>query len=204
MTHTFIQKNGYINEKRMSEFLFPDKKSKVDKSVSTPSAQYTKLCNSGNQGETLIKTILHKRNSILKSEPKLWYIIDLLINSGCRITEILSINSTDILPNGTVKIKALKGGQNRIIASSDARDYLINCRTNCVNPFMDYNRFYIYRTFKKIGIKYVHSGNTKDSVTHAFRHANTEIQRKANVESNVIKAQLGHKKKSTQKHYGRG
>jgi integrase len=174
----------------------------VDNSLPSPIAQNTKLCSPGNQGEQLITLVLSKREAILNEDKILWYIIDLLINSGCRVSEILSITPNDILLNGTVKINALKGGKNRIISSSDGRDYLINCRAIGKYPFMDYNRYYVYRAFKKWGISYVVKGNTNTAVTHAFRHANTELQRASNIEKEIIQSQLGHTSKSTQEHYG--
>lgn len=198
----FVRKNGQIDEKKLFEHLNPQGSLVSDTAVPTPTAQTTKLCTGLNQGESLINDILTKRKEIIKKDRLLWYIVDLMLNSGCRISEILSIKPHNILLNGSVKIQASKGGNNRIISSSDARNYLIDCKSSGNHPFMDYNRFYIYRAFKKWGIGYVVNGNCNKAVTHAIRHANTEVQREGKVEKSIIQSQLGHTNESTQSHYG--
>jgi len=202
--HDFIRANGTIDQSKLEKHLHPYTAINKDKSVVSPSTQNTKLCKVETNNDNLISEILSKKDGILKQDKKMWFIIDLLINSGCRISEILQINACDILSNGSVKINALKGGHPRIISSSDAREYLMHCKMIPTAPFQDYNRFFVYRQFKKWGIRYVNNSNHNVAVTHAFRHINTKAQRDGDISKDIIQKELGHTNTHTQTHYGRG
>lgn len=176
-------------------------KSRRFKPVSKPSAQTIKLCETGEDLESLLKGVLAKRDYILKEHKLLWYIIELQLSGGLRIAEVLSIMPGQILPTGHVLIKGKKGSSSRIVYTSDARGYLVRCRNNSVLPFMDYDRYWVYREYKKLGIGTKFKGKGNASVTHFFRQLNARLQQMSDVELENIGTFLGHKSQQSTQYY---
>jgi len=174
-----------------------------NKSVSNPSAQYTNLCDVGKQ-ETLVLTKAKALIDLyISTSPVLSYLIALQMFYGLRISEVLGISSGDILFNGSIALRTLKNGENRIITPTIGLDYFVRCRSSGIKPFQDYNRFWIYRLYKAHNIILDNGFNNKKSVTHSFRHINTTLLRRDDVDKDIIKKSLGHKSEKTQIHYGR-
>jgi hypothetical protein len=75
-------------------------------------------------------------------------------------------------------------------------------RANKINPFIELDRYFVYRIYKKAGISTESSGLINKSVTHAFRHmAAKEIRVHSNSNEFVTTA-LHHKSNKSQEHYG--
>lgn len=140
------------------------------KSVQKPSAHTAILCSVPGAGNPLLIKAL-----TLSSDKSHWpiplrVIIDLQLRLGLRISEVLKITPRDLMPLGRVRIRSSKRGKDRIVNYQDSFGYLEKCNNLSIVPFMDYDRFFIYRAYKKEGIMMYHSKGKKYSVTHLFRH----------------------------------
>lgn len=124
-------------------------------------------------------------------------------HSGCRITEILNIKASDITLNGEVYIRALKRGQNRVIFSSEARDYLIKSKVNNLDPFRDCNRFTARRVLQGIGIGRRKKGRQVTSVTHIFRDEYIKRMRSIEMNERDRSNTIGHKSIKSTESYGK-
>lgn len=140
------------------------------KSVSTSIGQTTKLEHVNGQLISGLKDIYTYRDSLLKSNRLLWYIIELQIHGCLRISEVLEIKPSDIMANGQVLIKSKKGSNHKVVSVSDGSRYLISCRHNSVYPFQGISRQYVGREYIKLGISIPNVLGVKNATTHAIRH----------------------------------
>ncbi len=124
-------------------------------------------------------------------------------HSGCRITEILNITQDDITLNGEVYIRALKRGQNRVIFSSEARQYLVKSKRNNLAPFRDCNRFTARRILQAIGVGKRKKGRQVDSITHIFRDEYMKRMRSINMNERDRSNTIGHKSTKSTEAYGK-
>lgn len=119
-------------------------------------------------------------------------LIHLQLMTGLRISEILNITAKDLKSYGRILINTLKKGKPRLVYYVDSYGYLDKCRALSVQPFANYDRYFIYRLYKKNGIQLATKMSSKMSVTHAFRHL-IAMQLAKEVESTAIVSQvLGH------------
>lgn len=98
----------------------------------------------------------------------LYYIAHLQFVYGLRISEVLNIQHHHISRQGFVLIKSRKGSQDRIVFAGDALDYFDRCKANKVDPFKNFNRYFVYRQYKKVGLISFQTSSSKDSVTHSL------------------------------------
>ena len=171
------------------------------KSVPNPSAQIAKVYGASEEVSKEIDRLLSSKESIKARSCELWYIIELLISSGARISEVLSISPVDIMRNGNVRVRGKKGSSDRIVVTRDSMDYMLRCRSVGKYPFQDWDRFRCYREFKLLGIGMRFPGKEKQSVTHFFRHAYNRMMKKEGIEQELRSSELGHKSRSNIKHY---
>ena len=170
-------------------------------SVSTPTDQITKLEQHNAHLISTVNDLYTYRDSLLKSNVILWYIIELQINGCLRISEVLDIKPSDIMANGQVIIHSKKGSQNKFVAVSDSARYLIQCRNNSVYPFQGITRQYIGRQYIKLGISIPNILGIKNATTHAIRHL-VVSQMSADGMSIEDQATItGHKKTDNLKYY---
>jgi len=172
-----------------------------NKSVKTPSAHNAILCEVQELFTPIIRKALFLSSKLSPWPISLRVLIDLQMRFGLRISEVLRINYSDLMPLGQIRIKASKRGKSRIINYSDDYDYLRFCRANGVKPFGDYDRFFIYREYKKQGIMLFHEKDKKYSVTHAFRHLLVTMLRNEVEDNSLISDVLGHKSRKSIESY---
>lgn len=170
-------------------------------SVSSPSGQTTKLEESRGQLITSIKDLYTFRDSLLKSNRLLWYIIELQINGCLRISEVLEIKPSDIMANGQVLIKSKKGSNHKVVSVSDGSRYLISCRQNFVYPFQGISRQYVGRQFIKLGISLPNVLGVKNATTHAIRHLVISDMAANGFDQEAQQIVSGHKRASNLKYY---
>jgi len=128
-------------------------------------------------------------------------VIDLLMFSGIRISELLRIDPWSILKSGHINVKGLKGSNDRIIIPVFSLFFWQGFMVQFL-PLVDlYSRFYFYRRFKKLGI-YTHYDSRKhQSITHFFRHRVINQLNDSGVPQKDISTFIGHKNKKTLKYY---
>lgn len=121
--------------------------------------------------------------------------------SGCRISDLLNVNYLSISPGLNISILQGKGSLPLIIQPVYFREYWVDVRVKRLIPMEGYNRFFMYRFYRKYGIGVNNGSGRNMSVTHAFRKQlaqdvysidNTEIR---------VQGALGHRSKKSTEHY---
>lgn len=128
-------------------------------------------------------------------------VIELLMLNGLRISEVLSIKPSDVLPNGYIRINGKKGSNDRLITSNYFRTHWQTSFISLLPLHLYYSRFYFYRLFKKIGIYGRYGSNKYNSVTHYFRHEIVLSMQKSGVDDQLISEFLGHKSSKSLLYY---
>jgi integrase len=197
-----LTKRNLINEKKLLASIRNNSFSESKKSVPNPSAQTTIPCVSRNE----VNSFNHFLNIALtdtKAQNKYLYRILLVMSIyGLRISEILNIKYTDITHDGLIKLKALKGSESRIIVVTEIKDYLLKCKSNGNDPFTQFNRFHIYRQFKKYNLIFNSNKSSHLSVTHSLRHIAIAKLRLEGMSENEIAQFTGHKNVKNLRYYG--
>lgn len=133
-------------------------------------------------------------------------ILTLFLNCGMRLSELCSINITDIRPDGSLKLLG-KGNKERIVYLNDAclnavNEYL-KVRPSAGIPADQANALFISRNKKRISnktVQYLVKGYLEKSglggqgfSTHKLRHtAATLMYQHGNVDIRILKEILGH------------
>lgn len=127
--------------------------------------------------------------------------IELIYRNGLRVSELLRIKGTDIMPNGSFIIRASKFSQNRIGFVVDNAEWLQSYRSYPSFIFADYNRHFVYYLFKRRGISSQIIGNQNKAVTHVLRHQAIENLLMATKDTAVTAQAIGHRSKRSTEHY---
>lgn len=170
-------------------------------SASNSTAQYTKLLSERSSLAPLISSITNIISPQSQYPLRLRILIELLFNSGIRISEALRIHSSDISQNGSVFIRGSKKSGDRFIYSSMFRLELLQLRSINAYLFADYSRFFVYRFLKSNGVFLAYSTGSNQSVTHAFRHIATSIDNSDISHLNALKSFINHKSAFSTLHY---
>jgi site-specific recombinase XerD len=112
---------------------------------------------------------------------------------GARISEVLRLKGSDILPNQQMRLKGLKGSNDRIVSTSLFSHELLPF-VNCASPvFFGIDRFYIYRIMRKANIGCSGHSKTKNRITHSLRanYINELFENMQDVDS--VAQIIGHK-----------
>lgn len=171
------------------------------KSVKNPFAHNANLCGVPTDTNPLMLKALYLSSSGSPWPPVLRSILELQLQHGLRISEVLRLRVVDLLSFSKVRIKTSKRGYNRIVSHHDGSGYLAKCKKFSIIPFADYNRFYIYREYRREGLMLFHSKDKKYSVTHLFRHLLLSQLNKEINEKELISKFIGHKKMESLKSY---
>jgi len=163
------------------------------KSGLNPGAHNTIPCRFRNVHQAIIDKALYLASSKSPWPIPLRTICDLQLQYGLRISEVLNITPYDLLTLGRIRIRSQKRGKDRIINYSDINNYLNFCRESSVYPFRDFNRFFVYREYKKQGLCIFHSKGKKSSITHSFRHIIAQLLDMEIENKEQISEFLGHK-----------
>ena len=175
----------------------------LTKSVSKRFAQTINVCEKAKAPPAEWLWIEEKAKALKQQNPELGYIFMLQYSGGLRISEVLSIKLEDIARDYSIRIKALKQSESRIISGECIKDYLSECKKANCQPFMNFNRFFIYRAYKKAGIFFRAQSSTKASITHAPRHLKAQSLKEANFTNNEVGTVLGHRNKKNTERYGK-
>lgn len=199
---SITNRNGVISSKKLSEVLGIGVDVPRIKSASTPLERTTKELPEVKDLTTLIEGLVMQAERMKKYSVQCYYIFHILLNSGCRISEVLSIRAVDLLPNGLVKIKGAKKSSDRLINCGIATEYILRCRKLGIAPFQDINRKFVWTVFKKYGIELNVGSSDKKVVTHALRHVMVSSAKSANVDIRTTGKFIGHKNVNNTIRYG--
>jgi len=198
-----VNKKGTINTKKLFAQLHSSAKSVSVVSVPTPSTQTNKKYNADTQ-YSMLQDIINLQLDKIKLQDNIAYvIIKLMYDNGLRVSEVLNISYYDILPNGNILIKGLKKSNNRIIFSTEFKEFFNNCKKHFITPFNGYDRFYIYRILKSFNISIKTKNSSKNSVTHSFRHLYIHNLKSVDIDLKTIQQQVGHKSIKNTANYGK-
>jgi len=178
-----------------------DKAQQRDTSDKNSGAQYTRLYDPQllQELQKKLSGILSGKNSLVGEYEKA--VIELQFLYGLRISEVLNIHYSDILPNGSIRIKGLKNSNNRIVFPIQMRSFWFRFLMSESIPPRSYNRFYFYRLYKKLGLYQLSSSNQNASVTHMLRYTYIAQLLEAGETIDSIRQLIGHKNINSTIHY---
>lgn len=127
---------------------------------------------------------------------------EVMLDGNLRVSEALAIRYCDIDTLGRVYLKAGKGGLWIAFRSHVLGLFMEGRDRKNSNRIFEFDRFHVYREFKKLGISYNKLGNTNTSITHAHRHQVAKYIRENDLPNELITSALNHKSKKSQEHYG--
>jgi len=174
-----------------------------DKSVIKLPAPYSTLCESGNKIDNQMASIIADLLSGSRICLQMKALISLMYFNALRITEALQVSCYDIDTLGRIYIKGAKKSHNKLVTCPYYTSYFIDCKTSGRNPFDNYNRFFVYREFRKIGLVMQFKDYQRCAVTHSLRFASI-----GNIHSDMLSYEeiarfVGHKHQKTTIHYGK-
>lgn len=186
----------------MKELGLYSKKSRIDPALD-PAAQIVNCDGPGETLKALSESLLNSVSQLKKRSEVLYYFALLQMENGLRVSELISVRCSDITVTGSFKIRGKKRSHNRMITGGEAKQYLLKCKGNGVNPFSHLDRFHIRREYLKAGINYYLRGDKKAKVTHIFRHLFVSGMLQSGIEVEEAKTFIGHKSVSSTEQYGK-
>jgi integrase len=146
-----------------------------------------------------IKNKIELTNNRLKEFEIIFYF---LYHYNFRINEILKINLSDLIYDFKIIIHISKSNHKEIIRDEFIYKQIKNYLTNQNLQTFSCNYIQFYKWFYKFKSNYIIFKNKKNNkVTHTFRYKNTEHLLNYSVDTKVIKANLHHNSKDSQKFY---
>lgn len=198
-----MESKNRITLKDLQKILYDDKSKRRIRAVQSPNAQYSKLLhvepNHINQLTSIIQAIYRSPDqpTFLKAVIELQYLY------GLRISEVLNIDKSDILPSGNIRIKGAKRSNDRIVTPSRYMDFWLNATSLFLPICRLYSRFWFYRKFKELGLYSKYGSNINNSVTHSLRHEKV-LELKSNLnDTKLSQSFIGHKSINSTVHYER-
>ena len=171
------------------------------KSESVPGAQTAKLCDMGTTADGLEHLFISTIAKVRSTNASLALVIWLMYASGLRVSEILKIRGKDISRSYNILIKGSKNSSDRLVSGVLFAYFLESYIGKNILVFDQFDRFYVYRELKKLGLSYKFAGNEKNSVTHLGRHVFALQGKEIADESMTVGKMLGHKGTNSEKYY---
>lgn len=163
------------------------------------SAQTNTLCAPGESKSCLDESLVLGLLADSSVPTSLRAIIELMFESGCRVSQAINVTHFNISKNGRICLQGSKGSNDVYYSSVRFKGYWLGYKTAKLLCNSDYNRFFIYRFLKQRGIFYKSEQSQKYSVCHAFRHNLATDIAHLSSDENFTSRVLGHKNsKSTQ------
>ena len=171
------------------------------KSATNPCAHTANLCEVGVVPEQLNSVFVSSWEKEYSSRPAIAFVIWLMYAQGLRVSEILSIDGKYISRSYNIRINSKKGSLERIVNASLFSSFLDSFVGRKGLVLQQFDRFYVYRELKKLGLSYRFEGNQKSSVTHLGRHL-FALESIPLADANMsVGKMLGHKNENNQKYY---
>ena len=196
-----ISQSGKLDEKKFFEIVNEDSNQSRVRSVPSPSAQANHLCAGSTDLDLLYNTAVHAIDKMMMECMPLACILELQLLYGLRVSEVLAIHSNDILSSGHVMVKGLKGSESRLIIAVKTAEWLQDQKNKGRYIFMDFNRYYLYRLYKKLGLSAQFRNRRKKSVTHLFRHMLIKSFKHQKINIHESQRFIGHKAKTSTEVY---
>jgi integrase len=170
-------------------------------SVPTPRAQCSPCVVPGSAMSAKRTAILRKLETLPNIDVTLRAFLVFFFQYGLRVSELCNVSPGDVDPSGMVFIRGLKGSSDRFLQASFDIPSIVAFRC-CKKPFgFFYSRFFIYRFFKKIGVKIYKPNHKNAAVTHAGRHLFAELAADYSSDFGGVADVLGQKSDSSALYY---
>lgn len=166
---------------------------RVFKVGSTSPAQSNTLLQPDNE---LREYIQRFRRAIDTASSRGWQfqlLLHILLHSGCRVSEVLRIRSSDIDMFYNVYIRSSKGSNNRIVKVPEPSFVSFRTIVQAGDLFSCYSRFYVYRYLKASGLYLTFKNSTNKFVTHAPRLAYIKSIETLSHDLEASRVAVGHK-----------
>lgn len=148
--------------------------------------------------------ILKRKDVLNVTSPYSIAAIRMLMYTGCRLGEILSLKWADVfLKEGYLHLKDSKTGEKTIPLSESAKNILINLKREKENPyvFVGAKQGTCLTTLKTAWTKIRGLANLKDLRIHDLRHTFASLAIKQGVDLYTVSKLLGHKNIATTTRY---
>ena len=165
------------------------------------SAQHGTLLHGGDTSVDPLTSLMRKIATSDTTPKVVKAVAWLLFEHGLRITEVLNIQKCDISRQGRIRIKGLKGSNDRIVTPIMFAQFWQSLPDFMLPLGSVYSRFYFYRWFKRIGIYDVFGNNKRFSVTHMFRHHLALSLKNEFDDTALTQRVLGHRSIKSTLHY---
>lgn len=195
------EKISVMSFKNLQLYLKTDKGKRGVNAVTNPPAQTATLLQPELEA---IEQIVEQAKGVLQNQniPRvLRAVIELQLNYGLRISEVLNITSSDISKMGHIRIRGAKGSSDRIVIPYMFASFWVNEAGPLLPLFSTYSRFWFYRQYKNLGLYAVFGNSRVSSVTHLFRHLNILSLKENFNETELTQKFIGHKSINSTKHY---
>lgn len=193
-----------MNETRLFGVLNGGSRKPRTNSVPTTTAQTTTLLQLPGQPYTQFTDLVPDPERMMRYSHELYHLVQFMLVSGCRVSEVLRVRPCDIMTSGHVVIKASKGSLDRLVHTGISMPWFVDCKKKGRDPFIDWDRFRVYREFKKWGISVKLAGHQNASVTHSLRQITSRQFQAQGVDDDLRSRHLGHKSSKTIRHYSDG
>jgi len=170
-------------------------------SVPAPSAQSLPSATVDNPLTARRASIITKLQNLTNIDLTLRAFLVFFFQYGLRVSELCNISPKDIDVSGLVFIRGLKGSSDRFLQASFDVDRIISFRSSAHHFGYYYNRFFIYRLFKRLNISLYKVGSSKAAVTHAGRHLFADLAANYSSDFSGVADALGQKNSSSALYY---
>jgi len=174
---------------------------KRKKSVSTPTAHSIIPCVVGFDYVASYKQLRGVIDSLKNENSILHDLFLIMLESGCRVSEVLRLRFCDVFGINKVYIRASKGSSDRIVSVSGLINKRILNRNDKDLIFCYFDRFFIYRFSRNHIVSKMDSGLFFDKATKIFRYslASAVYQETESIET--VAGLLGHKNEDNARYY---
>lgn len=169
--------------------------------VTIAPAQSIKLLQPGTCREAILSILQTKIFTNPLLSPLFKYLVLIMFQSGCRISEVIRLRKSDISPSFLIHIRASKGSNNQIIQVQPLTDFGLDYNSLPEDLFCNFSRHYVYRQLKQFGIYEQFEAHRNNSVTHLFRHLLAKESMNYFKDRAATSKNLGHKNPDNLKYY---
>lgn len=134
-----------------------------------PSAHSTTLCEIRGSKFTKFDLKIQSVMADMTVSKSIKALIDLMYTNALRVSEVLQLETSNIYSSNSVVIKGCKGSNSKLAHLSYIVGYfdLFNKQYNV--KIFPYDRYFVYRQFKKIGLEFQSKISEYNQVTHCLR-----------------------------------
>lgn len=195
-------RKGVIDSRKLFHVLNRGSEKGCSKAVITPPAPATPLCDAGTNEVLSVKQVSDALDALRTISYSLYLFANVQYLYGLRVSEVLGIAGSDMIGADRIRVKGLKRSSDRIVVDSAICSNFSNLKGLNIRLFECFDRYFVYRMYKRVGLFAVVQSSKKQAVTHVFRHLLATSMKSEGVDTETIKNFIGHKSETNTKRYG--